>query len=148
MEWFLSGRSDIRSSDYLEDVATEFDVQGLELDWACICVDANLRITVNDVLKPFAFRGSRWQDVHDVDRQKYILNAHRVLLTRARQGAIIFVPIGDEDDPTRNPIWFDDLYNYFVRCGVEPLDSKSVHFPASKKLFKSSSFTPGSPGAT
>lgn len=118
VDWFLADRSDIRSSDYLEDIATEFDVQGLELDWACVCLDANLRITERGTLEPMTFRGTRWQAVKDVDRRKYILNAHRVLLTRARQGSIIFIPHGDIDDPTRKPRWYEDLCDYFVGCGV------------------------------
>ena len=118
VDWFLADRSDIRSSDYLEDIATEFDVQGLELDWACVCIDANLRITDGKTIEPATFRGTRWQAVNDLDRRKYILNAHRVLLTRARQGVVIFVPHGDINDPTRMPCWYDDLYDYFIGCGV------------------------------
>jgi hypothetical protein len=106
VDWFLADRSDIRSSDYLEDVATEFDVQGLELDWACVCVDANLRVTPRGTLNPVAFRGSRWQSVTAPDRRMYVLNAHRVLLTGARQGVIVFVPKGELGDPTRNPEWY------------------------------------------
>jgi hypothetical protein len=118
VEWFLADRSDVRSSDYLEDIATEFDVQGLEIDWACVCIDANLRITRAKAIEPATFRGTRWQAVKDLDRRKYILNAHRVLLTRARQGVVVFVPNGDSADPTRNPFWYEDLYQYFIRCGV------------------------------
>ena len=118
MDWFLADRSDIRSSDYLEDIATEFDVQGLELDWACVCIDANLRITERQTLEPMTFRGTRWQAVKDIDRRKYILNAHCVLLTRARQGGVIFIPNGDINDPTRKPRWYEDLCDYFVGCGV------------------------------
>jgi hypothetical protein len=120
-EWFLADRSDVRSSDYLEDIATEFDVQGLELDWACVCIDANLRVTEERTLNPVAFRGTRWQTVNDLDRRKYTLNAHRVLLTRARQGVVIFIPNGDLNDPTRDPRWYDDLYDYFLGCGVTNL---------------------------
>jgi len=121
VDWFLADRSDVRSSDYLEDAATEFDVQGLELDWACVCVDANLRVGENGTVQPVTFRGTRWQAVNDVVRRKYILNAHRVLLTRARQGVVIFVPSGDSRDPTRNPLWYAGLYGYLLDCGVEPL---------------------------
>ena len=122
-DWFLASRSDIRSSDFLEDVATEFDVQGLELDWACVCIDANLRFTEDRQIEPVLFRGSRWQTVRDPDKRRYILNAHRVLLTRARQGVILFVPNGQTDDHTRDPRWYDDLYNYFVDCGVSKLET-------------------------
>jgi hypothetical protein len=121
VDWFLADRSDIRSSDYLEDIATEFDVQGLELDWACVCVDANLRITDRKTIEPATFRGTRWQAVKDLDRRRYILNAHRVLLTRARQGVVIFVPSGNIGDPTRKPSWYQNLYDYFIGCGVRKL---------------------------
>ena len=119
IDWFLGNPYDVRSSDYLEDAATEFDVQGLELDWACVCIDANLRLTDQNTLKPFLFRGTRWQEVKDPSRHSYVLNAHRVLLTRARQGTIIFVPRGNADDPTRLPAWYDGLAEYFLRCGVQ-----------------------------
>ena len=118
--WFLAKRTDVRSSDYLEDVATEFDVQGLELDWTCVCIDANLRIDKKSIV-PMLFRGTRWQSVNDIDRKQYILNAHRVLLTRARQGVVIFVPKGNARDHTRDPNWYNSLYEYFVSCGVTPL---------------------------
>jgi hypothetical protein len=120
-DWFLADRSDIRSSDYLEDAATEFDVQGLELDWACVCIDAHLRIARNNQIVPASFRGTRWQAVNDLDRKQYILNAHRVLLTRARQGVVVFVPNGDSRDRTRDPTWYDDIYNYLIGCGLVPL---------------------------
>jgi hypothetical protein len=119
-DWFLAKRTDVRSSDYLEDVATEFDVQGLELDWTCICIDANLRLDEKSIT-PMLFKGTRWQSVNDLDRRQYVLNAHRVLLTRARQGVIVFIPRGDTRDQTRNPRWYNSLYDYFIRCGVTPL---------------------------
>lgn len=121
VDWFLADRTDVRSSDYLEDIATEFDVQGLELDWACVCIDANLRISGGKTIEPATFRGTRWQAVHDPDRRKYILNAHRVLLTRARQGVVVFLPNGASNDPTRNPLWYEDLYRYFTGCGLKHL---------------------------
>jgi hypothetical protein len=119
-DWFLAKRTDVRSSDCLEDVATEFDVQGLELDWTCVCIDANLRIDEKSIT-PMLFKGTRWQSVNDLDRRQYVLNAHRVLLTRARQGVIVFIPRGDTRDQTRNPSWYNSLYDYFIRCGVTPL---------------------------
>ena len=118
--WFLNNRHDIRSSDYLEDCITEFGVQGLELDWTCVCVDANLRLK-NATLKPMLFKGTKWQEVKDDERKKYILNAHRVLLTRARQGMVIFIPLGSSEDHTRDPRWYDDIYRYFKSCGVPDL---------------------------
>ena len=119
--WFLADRGDVRSSDYLEDIATEFDVQGLELDWACVCMDANLRVSPDKMLIPYSFRGTRWQFINAPDRKQYALNAHRVLLTRARQGVIIYIPNGDVRDATRNPHWYNMMYNYLTACGVVPL---------------------------
>ncbi len=97
--WFLNDRRDVRSSYYLEEVASEFDVQGLELDWTCVCWDADYRYH-QDGWQHFAFKGTRWQSVNDEARRRYLRNAYRVILTRARQGMVIFVPKGNGDDPT------------------------------------------------
>lgn len=122
-KWFLANVADVRSSDALEDAATEFDVQGLELDWACLCWDANLRWN-NGAWEALQFRGTRWQGVNDPDRQSYIFNSYRVLLTRARQGIIIFVPHGDQNDRTRPSAIYDDIYTLLSGCGFEPLGSR------------------------
>lgn len=116
--WFLAPASDVRSSDALEDAATEFEVQGLELDWTCVAWDANLRRD-DSVWLPMAFRGSAWQRVNDEARQRYIANAYRVLLTRARQGMIIFVPPGDEADETRRPSWYDEVAEFLAACDIQ-----------------------------
>lgn len=118
--WFLNDRFDVRSSYYLEEVATQFDVQGLELDWAGVCWDADLR-WVNSRWTFHSFKGTKWQNVNDMTKQLYLLNAYRVLLTRARQGMVIFVPKGDLRDPTRPPSYYDMTYDYMVSCGVVPL---------------------------
>ena len=102
IHWFLDGKEDIRSSYYLEDVATEFQVQGLELDWACVTWDADFRYSP-DGWKSFSFVGSKWNNINKEERKLYLKNAYRVLLTRARQGMVIVVPDGDEEDATRNP---------------------------------------------
>lgn len=115
--WFLKGKDDIRSSHYLEDVATEFDVQGLEIDWVGVCWDANLRIE-NGKWVTYNFSGSKWQTVHDLERQKYITNSYRVLLTRGRQGMVIFVPEGNDSDPTRQKIYYDQTYDFLKSCGI------------------------------
>ncbi len=91
IHWFLNGKEDPRSSYYLEDVATEFDVQGLELDWVCVTWDADFRYS-NNGWRHWSFRGNRWQRINKPERQNYLKNAYRVLLTRARQGMIIVVP--------------------------------------------------------
>ncbi|HZT73216.1 MAG TPA: DUF2075 domain-containing protein [Terriglobales bacterium] len=117
IHWFLNGRHDTRSSYYLEDAATEFQVQGLELDWACVTWDGDLRFD-GEGWSHHNFRGSRWQRVwNDADR-RYLRNAYRVLLTRARQGMVIFVPPGDASDPTRNPQFYDATFSYLAGLGL------------------------------
>jgi hypothetical protein len=118
--WFLNGKEDIRSSYYLEDVGTEFDVQGLELDWTGVCWDANLR-REGDAWSLYNFKGTEWQRVNDSFRKVYLANSYRVLLTRARQGMVVFVPKGDAEDPTRPPEFYDETYNYLVQCGFHEL---------------------------
>ena len=118
IHWFLSEPSDTRSSYYLEDAATEFQVQGLEVDWACVSWDADLRL-IDGGWRYHSFRGDVWTNVHRPDRQRYLLNAYRVLLTRARQGMAIFVPPGDPNDPTRLPTFYDGTFDYLKNLGVE-----------------------------
>ncbi len=117
VQWFLNAHDDIRSSNFLEDVATEFDIQGLELDWACVAWDANLRKMANrwDYKK---FSGTKWLNIHDETRKRYLLNTYRVLLTRARQGMVIFVPRGDQSDETRLPEFYDTVYDYLSQVGI------------------------------
>lgn len=117
IHWFLDEREDVRSSFYLEDAATEFHIQGLELDWVGVVWDGDLRYTKSGWSK-HSFVGSRWNRIHNADRQKYLINAYRVLLTRARQGMIIVVPEGDERDPTRDPSFYDSTYEYLSSLGV------------------------------
>jgi hypothetical protein len=118
--WFLNGRDDVRSSFSLEDVASEFDVQGLELDWTCVCWDADLRHD-GATWKPHKFKGTQWQSVNDRFLRLYLKNAYRVVLTRARQGMVIFVPKGDPGDPTRCPRFYDGIADFLQRCGITPL---------------------------
>ena len=117
INWFLDGKDDIRSSYYLEDVATEFQVQGLELDWACITWDGDLRVS-NTGLKSYSFEGTKWKNIHKEERKKYLINAYRVLLTRDRQGMIIVIPEGDNEDATRNPEYYDCTFNYLKELGL------------------------------
>jgi hypothetical protein len=115
--WFLNDKTDVRSSYYLEETASEFDIQGLELDWTCVCWDADFRYA-NNQWNYFNFRGTKWQRVSAADRQLHLKNAYRVLLTRARQGLAIYVPKGDLSDPTRCPLYYDEIYNYLTTCGI------------------------------
>jgi len=117
INWFLNDEKDIRSSYFLEDVATEFDVQGLELDWTCVAWDADLRHNGTEWLRR-CFRGAKWQIVNDEDAKRYLKNAYRVLLTRARQGMVIFVPNGSSEDETRPHSFYDETFNYLRALGV------------------------------
>lgn len=130
VHWFLDDRTDVRSSFYLEDIATEFDVQGLELDWAAVVWDADLRFTKAG-WSAHAFKGSKWQKTHKVERQSYLVNAYRVLLTRARQGLVIVVPDGDAQDPTRAAGLYDDTYNYLKSLGLTCIDGFGEDRPAA-----------------
>ncbi|MBK7356209.1 DUF2075 domain-containing protein [Propionivibrio sp.] len=118
--WFLNNRTDVRASYYMEEVATEFDVQGLELDWSGVCWDADFRYE-ETAWKHFSFRGTTWQRVNAKERQLYLKNAYRVILTRARQGMVIYVPVGSLDDPTRRTSYYDQTYDHLCRCGLMPI---------------------------
>jgi DUF2075 family protein len=116
IHWFLDDKDDVRSSYYLEDVATEFHVQGLELDWACVVWDGDFRHNSDGWIHK-AFKGNKWQNINIPERQKYLKNAYRVLLTRARQGMVIVVPTGDIQDWTREPIFYDPTFEYLKKIG-------------------------------
>ena len=118
--WFLNKAEDVRSSYYLEDVASEFAVQGLELDWVGVCWDGDFRHNGEDWVYQ-AFKGTRWQSVKDKSKRLYLKNAYRVILTRARQGMVIFVPEGDPDDPTRTPDYYDGTFEFLSASGIPSL---------------------------
>lgn len=120
IHWFLDGKDDVRSSFYLEDVATEFQVQGLELDWACVVWDGDFRFSEQG-WEYRSFVGNKWQNINKEERKKYLKNAYRVLLTRARQGMIIVVPAGENEDPTRKPEFYDETFNYLKSIGFETI---------------------------
>lgn len=120
VNWFLDGKDDIRSSFFLEDVATEFQIQGLELDWTCIIWDGDLRFN-KDHWTTHSFKGNNWQNINKDIRKKYLINAYRVLLTRARQGMVIVVPEGDSEDYTRQPEFYLSTYEYLAKVGIEIL---------------------------
>lgn len=119
--WFLNGKNDVRSSFHLEETATEFDIQGLELDWTIVCWDADLRFE-NGNFKHLKFVGTKWQNIKSTDNILYLKNAYRVLLTRARQGFVIFVPRGDETDMTAKPEYYDGIYRYLKSVGIKELE--------------------------
>ena len=131
VHWFLMDKTDIRSSNYLEDAATEIQVQGLELDYTCVLWDADLRCE-NGRWRYFNFNGrTAWreesgQTESSLERRKYMLNAYRVLLTRARIGMVICVPEGNSnktvdgfpEDATRLPEFYDGTYEYLKSIGL------------------------------
>lgn len=115
--WFLNGKDDVRSSYMLEDVVTEFDIQGLELDYSVVAWDADYRY-VNGEWTYNSFVGNHWNNVNSEEKRLYLKNAYRVLLTRARQGMAIFIPAGSDDDQTRKHEWYDGIYGYLKEIGI------------------------------
>jgi hypothetical protein len=116
--WFLNNSDDIRSSYFLEEIATEFDIQGLEIDWVCLAWDINYYFE-NEKWNCQYFSGTKWQNVHNENDKTYLQNAYRVLMTRARQGLIIYIPEGDDLDHTRPKKLYDQTFNYFKSCGIQ-----------------------------
>ena len=111
----------------MEIVASEFKVQGLEIDWSVVCWDADLRRN-NNSWDYYSFVGTKWQSRRQPDSQRYLLNSYRVLLTRARQGMVIFVPNGvnPDEDPTRKHSYYDGIFNYLVSCGIHELKETDI----------------------
>lgn len=120
VHWFLDDITDVRSSLFLEDAATEFDVQGLELDWTCVVWDGDLR-RENDQWGNYVFKGNTWHNIRVPEKKAFQINAYRVLLTRARQGMVICIPEGSCEDATRNPSYYDQTYNYLKSLGLEEI---------------------------
>jgi hypothetical protein len=118
--WFLNNARDVRSSYYLEEVASEFDIQGLELDWAGVCWDGDFYHN-GDHWVSQGFRGNKWHSMNDYKRL-YLKNAYRVILTRARQGMVICVPAGDTGDWTRPAAYYDGTYRFLTSCGITSID--------------------------
>lgn len=117
VHWFLDDKNDLGSSLFLEDVATEFDIQGLELDWACVTWDGDLRYTSKG-WDYYQFRTNSWARNKQEINQMYQINAYRVLLTRARQGMIICVPTGTDKDATRLPLYYNGTFEYLKSLGL------------------------------
>jgi DUF2075 family protein len=120
VHWFLNGPEDTRSSYYLEDPATEFQVQGLEVDWALVAWDGDFR-RMGEHWDHKSFKGSKWQQVRKDEHQRYLKNTYRVLLTRARQGMVIYVPKGESRDATRNPEYYNGTFEYLRGLGIPVL---------------------------
>lgn len=134
VHWFLEDKVDTRSSNYLEDAATEIQVQGLELDYTCLLWDADMRYE-NGKWCFYRFNGqTKWvkqtgSTENNIELQKYMLNAYRVLLTRARAGMVICVPAGNSnktvsgfwEDSTRLPEYYDGTYQYLKSIGIKEI---------------------------
>lgn len=118
--WFLNEKDNVDSSYYLEVAASEFKVQGLEIDYAVLAWDADLRYTSNG-FDYFKFRGTKWNHVNQEQRQHYLKNAYRVLMTRARQGLIIYIPEGDEEDISRLTEYYEGTYQYLKHVGIKEI---------------------------
>lgn len=119
-KWFLNDKEDIRSSYFLEEVATEFDIQGLELDWTCVAWDGDL-FYHNNQWNYKKFTGTTWKNCTNTERVKYLINSYRVLLTRARQGMIIYIPEGSNEDVTRPNFMYDGTFNFFLEIGIKEI---------------------------
>ena len=118
--WFLNPKDDVRSSYFLEDVATEFDVQGLELDWVCLAWGENFYYQGNQWYYQ-SFKGCKWQNINKEEDKQFTQNAYRVLLTRARQGMVVWIPEGSESDNTRQKKFYDGTYQYLKSIGIDEL---------------------------
>lgn len=116
--WFLNNSQDIRSSYYLEEVATEFDIQGLEIDWACVAWGGNFHMNKGS-WKYQSFRGTKWQNINKEIDKEYLKNTYRVLLTRARQGMVIFIPESNPMDHTRPEGFYDHTFEYLLEIGIK-----------------------------
>ena len=119
--YFLNGKDDVRSSFFLEDCASEFAVQGLELDYCIVAWDADFRYKGCAGFTYNNFSGTKWQKIRNETNKRYLKNAYRVLLTRARQGMVIFIPRGDANDKTRLPEFYDEIYKYLRQIGVREI---------------------------
>ncbi len=128
VHWFLEDKTDVRSSNYLEEAATEIQVQGLELDYACVLWDADMRCNGNK-WEYYKFNKNKWIPEKNSENCKYMLNAYRVLLTRARQGFVICVPEGNNrinsegfpEDATRLPEFYDGTYRYLKSLNIKEI---------------------------
>jgi len=120
LPWFLGDKKNVKSSYYMEEVATEFQVQGLEIDWAIVAWDADFRHAENG-WNQYQFKGSKWMNINSKETQQYQKNAYRVILTRARRGMVIYVPNGDDEDHTRKSEFYTSTYEYLKQIGIKEI---------------------------
>ncbi|MEM6674396.1 MAG: DNA/RNA helicase domain-containing protein, partial [Planctomycetota bacterium] len=120
VDWFLRPPNDVRSSSFLELALSEFGIQGLEVDWACLAWGGDLTrsSSVWDIRR---FVGTEWKQVQNDSARRYAINRYRVLLTRAREGLAIWVPLGHPEDETRDPQRFNSVAEFLTECGVRSI---------------------------
>lgn len=126
VRWYLASSRDTRSSFQLEVFATEFEIQGLELDWIGLCWGGDYIWNNKEsrwIPRKFNQMTSKWTEIAPDDQRLFRKNSYRVLLTRARQGIVIFVPTGNLDDPTRQPSEFDETATFLLKCGAQQATS-------------------------
>ena len=123
--WYLGERTDVRSSYKCEVFATEFEIQGLELDWIGLCWGGDMVWSGQQWLARSLRPGpiTKWNPIRNAEKRVFRFNSYRVLLTRARQGMVLFIPAGDADDPTNIQTEFDRTADFLVRCGVIAIDA-------------------------
>lgn len=119
-KWFLNGKDDVNSSYFMEVAASEFKIQGLEIDYTVVAWEADYRY-VNGQFTYNNFAGSSWSKVNNPIAQEYLKNSYRVLLTRARQGFVVYIPKGNPEDSTRNPEYYNQTYNYLKSIGIQEI---------------------------
>ena len=120
--WYLLPNGDIRSSYALEVTANEYTCQGLELDYVGVCWEGDMLWDQAAVAwKPFKLKGPRWQKVTKADDKRWAVNKYRVLLTRARIGAVIWVPLGSAEDPTRDLSARNQIAEVLIAAGARTL---------------------------
>lgn len=120
IKWFLEGKENVDSSYHLEITATEFDIQGLEIDYGIVAWDGDVRYENGEFIYK-RFTRNMWCNVNKEERRRYMKNAYRVLLTRSRQGMVIYIPEGNPEDETILPELYDSTYNYLKSIGVKEL---------------------------
>ena len=119
-KWFLNGWEDVNSSYFMEVAVSEFKIQGLEIDYAVVAWEGDFRFSDGQFTYN-KFSGSSWAKVNNKIDQNYLKNSYRVLLTRSRQGFVIYVPKGNTEDATRDPSIYDDTYLYLKDIGIKEI---------------------------
>lgn len=123
--WYLNEPGDIRSSFALEVPANEYTCQGLELDFTCLCWGGDLLWDESQMAWQHSrLSGNRWQKQRTSVAQQFSENSYRVLLTRGREGMVLWIPNGDATDHTRAPGPLDATAHFLLQCGASILPTQ------------------------